>query len=304
MILGILYKRMIHYIDRKTQAICEEKIYGGRSLFLLYGDTIWSKLVQYTLLPLLARFPLFSKFYGILQKRGSSREKIKSFIQTYGVDESEFETKNFHSFNEFFIRKLKPACRPIVPGNRVATMPADGRYLVYPRIEEFSIKGQTFDLDTFLQDSAYARRYREGSMVIARLCPTDYHRFHFPCDGFATAARLINGPLYSVSPIALKRRLAILSENKRMITEITSDVFGTILYVEIGATAVGTIVQTFDPTKPVHKGQEKGFFQFGGSCIVLLFEENRIALDADLIGNTGRGYETFAKFGDSLGSAF
>jgi phosphatidylserine decarboxylase len=103
-------------------------------------------------------------------------------------------------------------------------------------------------------------------------------------------------------PMALKKRLSILSENKRVITEIESDLFGTMLYVEIGATAVGTIQQTFAPGQ-VHKGQEKGFFQFGGSCLALLFEENRIAFDADLIANTQKELETLARFGDSLGVA-
>jgi phosphatidylserine decarboxylase len=174
---------------------------------------------------------------------------------------------------------------------------------VYPKFEQFSIKGQSFDLAAFLDDTAYAHRFNTGSMVIARLCPTDYHRFHFPCDGRADTPRLINGPLYSVSPLALRRRLSILSENKRVITEIESEQFGTVLYVEIGATAVGTIRQTFRPDSAVQKGQEKGFFQFGGSCIVLLFEENRIAFDADLVANTEKGFETLANFGESLGTA-
>jgi phosphatidylserine decarboxylase len=139
-------------------------------------------------------------------------------------------------------------------------------------------------------------------MVIARLCPVDYHRFHFPCDGLADTPQLINGPLYSVNPIALQRRFAILSENKRVITEIESELFGTVLFVEIGATAVGTIKQTFRPNQVVYKGQEKGYFEFGGSCIVLLFEENRIVFDADLVANTKQGFETLVKFGESLGT--
>jgi phosphatidylserine decarboxylase len=294
---------MIPYIDRKTNALCQEKIYGGRALSCLYGDRFWSKILHYTVLPLLACLPFFSRFYGFLQKRPSSRAKIKPFIQTYGIDTSEFESQDFRSFNDFFIRKLKPSSRPIVANPNVAVMPADGRYLVYPQFEQFSVKGQSFDLAEFLNDSFYARRFRTGSLVIARLCPIDYHRFHFPCDGTASPARLINGPLYSVNPLALRKRLAILSENKRMITEIESELFGTILYVEIGATAVGTIQQTFNPEEKVSKGQEKGFFQFGGSCLALLFEENRIVFDADLIANTQRGFETLAKFGESLGIA-
>jgi phosphatidylserine decarboxylase len=294
----------IEYIERTTGQKCLEKVYGHRALSLLYGDGFWRRAFSMLVLPLLAHLPLFSRLYGRLQKRKSSRSKIAPFIQTYGIDESEFATSDFKSFNDFFIRKLKPEKRPIVNDPKVIATPADGRYLVYPTFNRFVVKGQEFSLLEFLQSGSDASRYSEGSMAIVRLCPSDYHRFHFPCDGMATPARLINGPLYSVNPIALKRRLAILSENKRMITEIDTEDFGTILYIEIGATAVGTIKQTYDPHKPVKKGGEKGYFEFGGSCIVLLFEKRKIKFDEDLVRNTEQGIETRVNFGSSLGSLY
>jgi phosphatidylserine decarboxylase len=292
---------MIEYIDRKTGALCTEKIYGHRPLALLYGDGFLSKILYYTLLPLLARLPLFSRIYGYLQKRAASRKKIEPFIRTYGIDPSEFEPAEYRSFNDFFTRKLKPSCRPIDPRSEIAAMPADGRYLAYPRFDSFFVKGQEFSLESFLQNSAYAKCFSSGSMLIARLCPIDYHRFHFPCDGVAGAPRLINGSLYSVNPIALKKWIQILSENKRVITEIDTERFGTVLYIEVGATAVGTIRQTFEPEQKVMKGQEKGYFEFGGSCLVLLFEKGRIQFDADLVENTQKGFETLARFGESMG---
>jgi phosphatidylserine decarboxylase len=289
----------IFYIDRKTGQKCLEKVYGHRALSLLYGDGFWRRIFSYCVLPLLARVPFFSHFYGYLQKRSASAKKIAPFIEAYQVDQSEFAEKHFRSFNDFFIRKLKPEKRPIHPDALI--MPADGRYFVYPQFSEFEVKGKCFSLCQFLQNNALANRYKEGSLAIIRLCPTDYHRFHFPCDGVASKAQLINGPLYSVNPIALKRNLEILAENKRMITEIETERFGTILYVEIGATSVGTIKQTYTPDTKVFKGQEKGYFEFGGSCIVLLFEKGRIRFDADLIENTRQGLETKANFGESLG---
>ena len=292
---------MIQYIDRKTGEQQTEKVYGHRPLALLYGDGFFSKIFYYTLLPLLAHLPHFSRIYGWMQKRGASRKKIAPFIRDYGIDATEFEPADYRSFNDFFIRKLKPSCRPIDPRPEVATLPADGRYLAYSRFDRFFVKGQEFSLESFLQNPAYAKAFEKGSMLIARLCPVDYHRFHFPCDGVARKPHLINGPLYSVNPIALKKRIQILSENKRVITEIDSERFGTVLYVEVGATAVGTIRQTFTPERGVRKGEEKGYFEFGGSCLVLLFEEGRIQFDRDLVENTRRGFETFARFGESLG---
>ncbi len=292
---------MIRYVDRKTGKVCEEKVYGHKPLALLYGDGFLSKILYYTLLPILAYLPWFSRIYGYLQKRPASRKKIEPFIAAYKVDKTEFAPAEYASFNDFFIRKLKPSCRPIDARKEVAVMPADGRYLAYPAFDRFFVKGQEFCLESFLQNSAYARGFSSGSMLIARLCPVDYHRFHFPCDGFAGVPHLINGPLYSVNPIALKKRIAILSENKRVITEIETEEFGTILYVEIGATAVGTIRQTFTPDQRIVKGQEKGYFEFGGSCLVLLFEKGRIQFDADLVENTTKGFETLCHVGESMG---
>lgn len=290
----------IVYIDRKTGKRCIEKVYGHKALSLLYGGGwFFSKLI----LPLLAQIPFFSYVYGYLQKRRASAKKIAPFIEAYGVDATEFTTTQFSSFNDFFIRKLKAERRPIHPDPRVLSMPADGRYLAYPQFDQFLVKGQTFSIETFLGKIPLARRYGEGSMAIIRLCPTDYHRFHFPCDGIPSKSVLINGPLYSVNPIALRKRLSILSENKRMITEIQTDCFGTFLYIEIGATAVGSIHQTYAPNQPVRKGEEKGFFEFGGSCIVLFFEKGAISFDADLIANTQKGLETRANFGESFATA-
>ena len=288
---------MIRYVDRKSKAVCSEKIYGEKALRILYGRGPISLALCF----LISYFPFVSRLYGYLMKRPSSRKKIEPFIREYGIDTTEFATHQFDSFNDFFIRKLKSNCRPIVAQG--LAMPADGRYLVYPKFNRFFVKGQEFCLKELLRDGAYGRRFEEGSMAIARLCPIDYHRFHFPCAGLALEPRLINGHLYSVNPIALRKRIAILSENKRVITEIESDRFGTVLFIEVGATSVGSIRQTFAPKTHVEKGQEKGYFEFGGSCIILLFEKNRIRFDADLIENTERGLETYARYGESLGSA-
>lgn len=290
------------YIERETGQKCIEKIYGQKILYFLYGDGFFKAPFAKILLRFLARVPFVSRFFGYLQKREGSAKKIPTFIQTYGVDASEFVESKFSSFNDFFIRKLKPEARPIIADPNVVTTPADGRYLVYPKFGQFLVKGVQFSLKDFLQSSADANRYKEGSMAIVRLCPSDYHRYHFPCDGVPSKAKLINGPLYSVNPIALRRRISILSENKRMVTEIETDRFGTLLYVEIGATAVGSIQQTYTPNRPIKKGEEKGYFEFGGSCIVLLFERGRIVFDSDLIENTALGFETRVNFGQSLGT--
>lgn len=298
----------IRYIDRRTKREMTERVYGGAFLGLIYGKGWVARVCSFLLLPLFAKSHLFSRFYGYLQKTGSSRKKILPFMKTFGVDPSEFleDVSAFGSFNDFFTRKLKPSCRPVAPSHDVAVLPADGRYLVFPNIQKsdgFLVKGQKFSLEELLQDAPLANKYREGSMVIARLCPVDYHRYHFPCNGTPGAARLINGPLFSVNPLALKRSIHFLSENKRMITSVETKLFGTVLYIEVGATAVGSIHQTFNPHEHYSKGDEKGYFSFGGSCIILLFEPSRIEFEQDLIAASQRKMEVLGLFGQPLGRA-
>lgn len=294
----------ISYIDRKTGEVKKEKVYGRRILSFFYGDSYFSRFFFSTLLPLLSLTSWGSALYGFFQKTKRSARKIKPFIQMYEIDTSEFATMQFDSFNDFFIRKLRSEARPIVADPKVATLPADGRYFVFPdvgEIENFYVKGQKFDLATFLQDGCLARRLERGSMMMARLCPTDYHRFHFPMSGIPACSSLIEGSLFSVNPFALRKKLSILFENKRMITEIETELFGTVFYVEIGAACVGTIHQTYTPGKPVKKGDEKGYFSFGGSALILLFEKDKILFDEDLIRNSKNGLETLAHFGGSMG---
>ncbi len=298
----------IRYIDRTTQREEKEEVYGRAFLEILYGKKWFLRLISWGLLPIFARISFFSYLYGKMQKTSLSRLKIAPFMRRFRVDGSEFadSVQSFCSFNDFFIRKLRPEARPIVIGNDVAVLPADARYFIFPKVAQadgFFIKGKKMFLPELVQDSILAERYAEGSMVMARLCPTDYHRFHFPCNGLPEQAREISGPLFSVNPLALKARKNILIENKRVLTRFHTKNFGTILYIEVGATYVGSIHQTFIPGELYAKGDEKGYFSFGGSCLLLLFEPGRIAFDQDLLDGSARGLEVRGLLGQSLGRA-
>ncbi|MGC1878514.1 MAG: archaetidylserine decarboxylase [Rhabdochlamydiaceae bacterium] len=298
----------IIFLDRMTKREEKEKVYGQFFIKMLYGDGYLSRFFSFFSLPFFARIPFLSKLYGYFQKSPLSKFKIKPFIKTFQIDTSEFlePVDAFATFNDFFIRRLKPECRPLVNGNDVATLPADGRYLVFQNIEKaegFWIKGKKFHLKSLLQDGRLAARYAQGAMVIARLCPVDYHRFHFPCQCTPGRAELINGPLFSVNPMALKRNIEILSENKRMISELQTRSFGKVQYIEVGATYVGSIIQTYEAGESYGKGEEKGYFSFGGSCLILLFEPERIAFDQDLIDCSMKKIEVRGLLGQSLGRA-
>lgn len=299
----------IVYINRETRHQEVERVYGAAALKLLYGKDLISKLVGVPLLHLLVKNSLFSALYGWMQKLSFSKKKIRPFIKNFGVDASEFldSVDSFTSFNDFFIRKLKPEARPIAEGDDVAIIPADGRYRFYQDIEEtegFIVKGEKFDLPSLLGSEELAARYAHGSMVMARLCPMDYHRYHFPCDCIPGPTRLINGWLYSVNPVALRKDIHIFTQNKRVICEMLTASFGPVLFIEVGATNVGSIHQTYQVCRACSKGDEKGFFSFGGSSIILLFEPKRILFDADLLYATSQGMEIKCLFGQSMGCKF
>lgn len=297
----------IYFLNRRTNKIEKEKVYGQFFIQLLYGNGKGRRLFS-PLLHLICRFSIFSKFYGFLQKRKSSKRKIRPFVEKYQMDASEFlqPIDSFRSFNDFFIRKLKPEARPIASGEKTAVLPADGRYFAFesfPEKEGVWIKGACFSLGKLLEDARLAEEYKEGPMLIARLCPVDYHRFHFPCDCIPSKPQEIKGRLYSVNPLALKKNIHYLTENKRVITKLSTEHFGDILYIEIGATYVGSIRQTYLPEVPQAKGAEKGYFEFGGSCLILLFPPESIRFDQDLVQSTKEGLEVLGRLGQSLGTS-
>lgn len=293
----------IRYFDRYDRTTKIEKIFGERWLRLAYDNPVGRLAVW-----LFVSRPLFSLYYGRRMNQRGSDLKILGFIVAYDINVSEFTKSPFDyaTFNQFFHRALKPECRPIAEGAGVAALPADGRHLAFPdvaRADGFYVKGSKFTLGELLGDDGLAARFAGGSMLISRLCPSDYHRFHFPVSGVPSDARLVRGRLYSVSPVALRRNILYLVRNKRFVTLIESVEFGTVAMIEVGATNVGSIVQGFLPGRPVAKGDEKGMFSFGGSCVITLFERNRIILDPDIVEQSAACVETYARMGDRFGVA-
>ena len=279
----------LSYYNRISKKVEKEKVYGHHAISFLYGrNSFLRKTVGRLFCFLCSSTPIASSLYGLLQKGRSSRSKVLPFINNYDIDASEFEKRpeSFSSFNDFFIRSLKPETRPIAKGSSVACIPADGRYQFFSKVEEsltFPIKNQRYTLEEFLQDKKEAKRFFQGSLVIGRLNPTDCHRFYFPMDCIPTKPRLINGFLHSVNPFATKSNSWIYLVNRRVITYLDSPQFGRVAFLEIGATSVGSIHQTFTPDLWQHKGQEKGYFSFGGSAIAMLFEKGSILFDEDLL---------------------
>lgn len=287
----------VTFFNRHTGRIETESVYGEGPLRWTYDSVVGRAALH-----VLVKRAFFSRWYGTGMDSVDSAKKIEPFIQSFGLDASEFAEppSSYRTFNDFFYRKLKPGARPVDADPRSLVFPADGRHLLVSNIAactDLFVKGTRFDLASLLGDASRAQRFAQGSLLISRLCPVDYHRFHFPCAGEANEPLLINGQLYSVSPIALMKRPSILWENKRCLTRVQSKEFGEVLYLEIGATCVGSIVHTSMPGA-VKKGDEKGYFRFGGSCVITVFEPGRVTWDADLIEHGKAGREVYAKVGE------
>jgi phosphatidylserine decarboxylase len=300
----------IRYFHRARKTVETELVFGESWLRWTYGNPLGRLTLE-----LLVKRALLSRIYGWRMNRRYSAQGILPFISKYDVDVDDFAKSpfTFKTFNDFFFRAMKAGRRPIAAGERVAVLPADGRHLAFQNVEaadSFYAKGQKFSLAGLFgearlkpEEQTLAREFAGGALLISRLCPVDYHRFHFAVGGNPGEPRLVNGWLYSVSPVALRRNLAYLWENKRMITLTESPVFGKVASVEIGATMVGSILQSFLTGRDVAKGEEKGLFRFGGSCVVTVFQKGRITFDADLLEPATRQMEVYAKMGERLGEA-
>jgi len=291
----------IQYQNRHTGTLETEKVYGESFLRWAYGNPL-GPLALNTFI----KKPFFSAWYGKRMSTPESKSRIAPFIKEYQLDPNDFADSpdSYGSFNEFFYRKLKPEARPIDNDANSVVFPADGRHLGFQKASEIEgvfVKGQKFDLPALLGDVDLAAKYANGSLVLSRLCPVDYHRFHFPAAGIPGETKVINGPLFSVSPIALRKNLGYLWENKRTVTQLETPNIGTVLCLEIGATCVGTIEQTFAPGSPIDKGAEKGYFAFGGSSTITIFEPGAVLLENDLRHHSAKQVELYAKIGTRMG---
>lgn len=287
----------LYYIDRETGRQQAEIIYGESELNFLYGSRCGGVLRR-----LFVTRPWFSHLHGWCKRRACSRGAIQQFISQYGVnlDEVEKPLDAYRSLDDFFSRRLKAGARPINPEPRALVSPADGRVLVYPQLagQALRVKGQRVAIADLLGCPQAAAQLADGCAVVVRLAPKDYHRFHFPVEGRVLESRSIAGRLESVHPIALDAGAPSFA-NKRVVTRLETPLFGTLYMVDVGALTVGTIVQTHSDGS-VEKGQEKGYFRFGGSTVVLLWGAQGPTFDQDLIDNTALQLETLVKLGQQI----
>lgn len=292
---------MIKYFNRKAKKYEIEKVAGDTYLKWIYSSPLGMKFLE-----AIVKKKIFSKLYGLFCNTKYSKRKIHTFIKDFNIsmDECAINYNDFKCFNDFFSRSLKQNARPFSMNKKILISPVDGRLSAYEHInlnKIVQIKGFTYSLSDLINNNKTSEKFNNGTCLIFRLCPTDYHRFHFIDWGTCESYNKIKGYYYSVNPIALKNISNVFCKNKREWSIFHSNNFGDILYIEIGATCVGSIIQTYCPEKNISKGDEKGYFKFGGSTVVLFFEENRAIIDKDILEQTKNGYETKVLMGEKIG---
>lgn len=286
--------------NRKTGIVEFENTFKGEGLYFLYKNLL-GKIFTSSIL----NKHFVSKLYGRSVRGPKSTSMIHKFIEHYQLDLSEikYPVDSFRCFNDFFIRELKDNARPIdhTPNHLIA--PADSRLLVLDlaKKKDLPVKGYWYSLVELVKDKKLAEEFSDGWCFIYRLAPADYHRFCYIDNGNHDDVLPIKGLLHSVNPVALSSTKNLLSRNYRELTVLNTENYGTVLHLEVGALLVGKIVLRNRKAHTFQRGEEKGWFEYGGSTIIQLFKKESIIPDSDILEYSGNSIETLVKIGEKTG---
>ncbi len=281
---------MTKVIDRKTNKIYEDSPPKGANF--LYKN-IFGRIVLKV-----ANKRFVSNIGGYYLSRKRSTKYIKNFIKDNNIDMSEYEDVDYISFNDFFSRKIKDGKRKFTKDSTDFCSPSDSKLLVY-KIEdqEFTIKNKKYTLERILRDENLAKEYKNGYFLVFRLSVDDYHRYSYIDNGTLISKKNIKGVFNTVAPIAFDKH-KVYEENHRVYEVLDTENFGKIVQMEVGALMVGRIVN--HEKRNFTRGEEKGYFLFGGSTIVILVKENIIKIDKDILDNSKENIETRVKLGERI----
>ena len=293
------------YYDRISGKLLREEVLGDKWLRLAYCSPIRGLL----------RWPLFScslfsRMMGWALDRPGSAKRIPATAAQLGIDLSEAITPpgGFASFNAFFARELKPGARPVPTENDALLSPADCRLTVYPRLSAgmvIPVKGAPYTIEELLglPGAKYAKAFDGGSLMVCRLCPADYHRYHFIDDGKVESYWALPGKYHSVNPLALSLNYKVFTENMRTVRILRLNHGGLAAMIAVGAFGVASIHDFFTETESeFHRGDQAGYFTFGGSTVILAYTPDACAFDDDLLHHSAEGIETLVKANSRIGS--
>lgn len=245
--------------------------------------------------------PFVSSIVGKYMSSSLSKRRIEKFISANGINMEEYEDRDFHSFNDFFTRKIKGDRRPLPQDKEVLFSPCDGKLSAYKIDKDtvLPVKGSHYTISQLLNNNDLAEKYSDGYCLVFRLAVDDYHRYSYIDSGVKGENVKIKGKLHTVQPIALEKSPVFL-QNSREYTVMHTENFGDVVQVEVGALMVGKIKNHQGKGRMI-RGEEKGMFLFGGSTIILLLNSGEVQVEELFFENTKNHLETVIKLGEPLG---
>ena len=243
-----------------------------------------------------------SKLCGAFLDSRASSCLIKGFVKKNNIDLTDFELEGIKTFNQFFRRRIKEGKRPFDMNPDHLCSPCDGLLSVHPVNDEgtvIPVKQSAYTIASLLNDKELAGRYSGGYCLVFRLCVDNYHRYAYAVSGTKGPNIFIPGILHTVRPIALET-FPVFAQNCREYTAIESSEFGKVVQMEVGAMLVGRIVNLEQEGK-AERGMEKGYFEYGGSTVILLIEKNKLKISPKILDNSQNSIETPVRMGECIG---
>lgn len=280
------------YYDRKERQFVEEIEGQKKILSFLYKTSIGRVCLK-----TVVASPWVSKVRAKYQKSKKSIKDIRPFMKKYNIDLDDVVVDKFQSFNDFFIRTNAIRCDG--PDNELVA--AATSKLSYFQIEDdlrLNIKQSSYTIQDILQDAEMAKKFRGGTCIVFRLAVNDYHRYCHIDDGYEISNKFIPGVLHTVRPVSEK--FNVYARNSREVTLLAMQHLGDVAYVEVGALMVGKIQN--NRKSPFNRFDEKGYFEFGGSTIVVFLNKNvKVKFDDDIARANAHGFETQVEIGERIG---
>ncbi len=282
--------------NRRTKTYEPISQYGGGLLHILYNHCLGRILMK------LVIHPFFSKINGWYNSSFFSKKKIKPFVEEYRICLEDYEEKEYSSFNDFFIRKIKEGKRQIDMCSTSLVSPADSKLSVYPicKRNRIMVKGVSYTISELVKGRIDLQDYEGGKCLVFRLTMDDYHRYIFIDKGRTRKRYAIKGKLHTVSSLSKEHK--IYRENSRVVNLLETQSFGEVVCIEVGALLVGKIRN--HPIHTFERGMEKGYFELGGSTIIMLFQKDRIILEDDIVRECEKGIEVKLAMGEKIGNSF
>lgn len=281
------------YINKNDEIVDKKDILDD-TLRKLYSTSIGTAFVS------IFTNKIFSDIAGKILTTRYSSKIIPKFVDMNDINMNEYEEKEYNSYNDFFTRRIKKGYREFSDNRTNLCSPCDGKIKIYDIDKDniFKIKNSYYTVKSLLKNDKIADKFIGGKLAVIRLSVDNYHRYSYVDNGIKSNNYRIKGRYYSVSPAVLDK-IKVFKENTREFTVIRTENFGTIIQMEVGATLVGKITN-FHQKGKVKRGEEKGYFEFGGSTIILMFTKDKVKFLDKYLNSE---YEYEVNMGDIIGNS-